>query len=152
MNRWEGWPQDEALRNLLLGYFLNFARLEFAMKAGGFGAIQYGAYQPSWRAFKEAMRGQPLPDGLKAAHQYLWDSPPNKQTDRHEWRPIEPRDDWAFVIDCVKTVRNNLFHGGKIPFRPNRDPELISQCDRILLALVAHGPEDIARQFEVAAA
>lgn len=152
MNRWEGWPQDEALRNLLLGYFLNFARFEYAMKAGGFGAIQYGAYQPSWAALKRAMRDKPLPDDLKAAHQYLWDSPPNKQTDRHAWAPIEPRDDWAFVVDCVKTVRNNLFHGGKIPFRPNRDPELIRQCDRILMALVVHGPEEIARQFEGIAA
>ena len=151
MTRGKGWPQDEAPRILLLGYFLNFARFEFAMKAGDFGTIQNGAYQPSWRALKEAMRGQPLPDGLKAEQQYLWDSPPSKQTDRHAWAPIEPRDDWSFVIDCVKTVRNNLFHGGKIPFRPNRDPELIFHCDRMLIALVAHGPEDIARQFEAAA-
>lgn len=152
MNGWEGWPQDEALRNLLLRYFLNFSRFEYAMKVGGFGAIQYGAYHPSWAALKRAMRENPLPVGLRAAHQYLWDFPPNKQTERHVWVPIEPRDDWAFVIDCVKTVRNNLFHGGKIPFRSNRDTELISQCDRILMALVAHGPEEIARQFDGVAA
>jgi len=152
MNWGEGWPQDEALRSLLLGYFLNFARFEFAMKAGGFGAIQYGVYQPSWAALKRAMRDKPLPGDLKAAHQYLWDFPPNRQTDRHAWARIEPRDDWAFVIDCVKTVRNNLFHGGKFPFRLNRDPELIHQCDCMLMTLVAHGPDAIARQFEADAA
>lgn len=151
MNRWEGWPQDDALRDLLLGYFLNFARFEFAMKAGGFGTIQHGAYTPSWPSLKKAMRRQPLPDGLKAEHDYLWVTPPNKQSGPQIWSPIEPRDDWAFVIDCLKTVRNNLFHGGKIPFRPNRDPELIHHCDRMLMALVVHGPEAIRHQFEAAA-
>ncbi|WP_436637654.1 hypothetical protein [Microbaculum sp. FT89] len=150
MNGWVGWPQEEELRNLLLRFFLDFARFEFAMKTGGFGVVLHGAYQPSWRALKAVMKGRPLPDGLKAECQYVWDRPPNKQTDRYEWRPVEPRDDWAFVIDCVKTVRNNLFHGGKVPFRPNRDPELIRQCDRMLMALVAHGPEGVALQFEAA--
>lgn len=151
MSNWQGWPQDEQTRTLLLRFFLDFARFEYATKAGGFGEARNGSYQPAWKRLKEHMQGRPLPDGLKAEHQYLWDFPPSKQTNRQKWRPIEPRDDWAFVTDCVNTVRNNLFHGGKIPFRPNRDPELVRHCNQILMALATHCPEGTRRQFEAAA-
>ena len=141
------WPKDEETRDLLFRFFMNFAKFEDAMKTGGYGAIKYGAYQPGWVALKRDMENKPLPDGLKKAHQYLWDSPPNKQTNKHEWRPTKPRDDWAFVIDCVKTVRNNLFHGGKTQFDPVRDPKLIRHSNDIIAALVDAAPPDIAKQF-----
>jgi len=143
------WPNDEETRNLLLRFFLNFATFEYAMKNGGYGTSQRGYYEPDWNKLKSAVSKQTVPVELNEAKQYLNDQPPQKQTAATRWSPptLINDNDWEFLIDCIKTVRNNLFHGGKVPFDPVRDAILIRYSNDIIAALVDAAPPDIAERF-----
>ena len=41
----------------------------------------------------------------------------------------------------MKTVRNNLFHGGKYPYDPIRDVELLQSCLAVLMSWAEFIPE-----------
>ena len=64
--------------------------------------------------------------------QYLLEHPPMEQVasgNTLTWERVPPhgprRIDARFLMDAIYRVRNNLFHGGKWPHDPARDPHLL---------------------------
>lgn len=147
MSNWEGWPGDEETRNLLLRFFIDFARFEYAMKTSGFEKNANGYLKPDYSKLKNSMQKKPLPNSIKKDHQYLWNSPPQRRVSVEQWDSEVTGEEWDFIIDCIKTVRNNLFHGEKFPFDTDRDVELICHCSVVLRTLIEHAPEDLRRRF-----
>jgi hypothetical protein len=88
-----------------------------------------------------------LPDQVKNAIQYLFEYPPNEQNIEDEkirWSKISQESDetnarWVYRI--LKTTRNNLFHGGKYPYDPIRDTDLLQSCLIILMYWAELKPE-----------
>ncbi len=107
--------------DLLFEFFLTFARFEFALKAAGFVTGDLQKAKPDWPLFGSSLdlakvRQDP---SCAAAVDYLELHPP--------WRQVVTPDGLAWdstvgfttfelmdqVLELVRRVRNNLFHGGK---------------------------------------
>ncbi|MEP1895879.1 MAG: hypothetical protein ABJQ98_10600 [Alloalcanivorax venustensis] len=100
-----------------------FARMEYALKATRFAIGNAGGVSASWDRFANEAHEHFNADAsqeLREAVEYLWRSPPRKQVlaDGHrvEFRDFEidpAQGKLQQLILMVRTVRNNLFHGGK---------------------------------------
>ncbi len=128
-------------RELLLNFFLTFARFEYALKASGLfkrtnpqrnDPSRPPEAQPDWDTFAVSLRCAFQPDRtetLKRACEYISDSPPSKQViidDAPSWEtPVRPshESDVEFLLRMVRCVRNNLFHGGKHNNEVHEDTE-----------------------------
>lgn len=84
----------------------------------------------------------------------LIDAPPKKQTVEGK-KPIwedkgAPVTDTKSLFKAVRRVRNNLFHGGKYPNgpvrEPSRDDKLIAACLLVLELALEHDKE-VGRAF-----
>jgi hypothetical protein len=107
--------------DLLLEFFLTFARFEFALKAAGFVAGDLKGARPDWVAFGQSLDLDTarLDTNCTAAVEYFSVHPP--------WRQVVTANGLAWdstvgfaavermeqVLELVRRVRNNLFHGGK---------------------------------------
>jgi len=107
--------------DLLLEFFLTFARFEFALKAAGFGGGDIRRAWPNWDGFGRSLDLDTarLDPNCAAAVEYLSLHPP--------WRQVVTTNGLAWdstvgfamlermeqVLELVRRVRNNLFHGGK---------------------------------------
>lgn len=110
-----------------------FSLFECALKRAGYCAPAGAGVRVRWRKFaREKQDGVEWTGGFEAAIQPLLEHPPHKQTctdgvldwERQETRSLEAVDlEW--LLQMTYTVRNNLFHGGKWPQDPSRDPELL---------------------------
>src|ERR1700752_2467859 len=106
--------------DLLLDFFVTFARFEYALKRAGYLEKKPFA-SPDWRRFAEDLRGIPEENqkAILASATYLQAEPPKQQVvvdGALRWDERKPSDSQTqSVIESVKTVRNNLFHGGKFP-------------------------------------
>ncbi len=114
-------------RDLLLEFFLSFARFEYALKSTGFFVrrpeepLRPPAAEPDWDRFAVSLRDRfdrRRSDDLMEACRYLSESPPNKQVIINHapaWEtPVRgTKSEIEFILRMVRTVRNNLFHGGK---------------------------------------
>ena len=109
---------DEALKNLAFDFFYFFSRFEFALKENG--RIQTGprdVAQADWNSFVQEFEGAYEP--CEAAQALLGDPPDVqrvKNRNEWEWHPLafgEDQSELSKAALAVKTVRNNLFHGGK---------------------------------------
>jgi len=148
---------DSEDRGLAWRFFVFFSRFEYALKStpAYLGHGRYKDAQPGWKAFatvndEKFWVGVP-PDVLKAV-QYFQEKPPRIQTvgedDRLTWA-----DPWAEagstelwrLLQAVRHVRNNLFHGGKFAggrmAEPSRDRELLGHAITILNACVSLDPQ-----------
>lgn len=107
------------LSGLAFDFFYWFSRFEFCLKDNGYlKHDELGANaEPGWEKFveKHASKYQPSIDA-----QTLLNAPPERQivlaNRTLDWRPVGTSDctsDLAKVTRLIKTVRNNLFHGGK---------------------------------------
>ncbi len=116
--------------DLLIEFFLTFARFEFALKAAGFvrGGLQ-GA-RPDWDSFGRSLdlHTARLDRNCAAAVEYFSLHPPWRQVvtaNRLAWdsavrfAPVERMEQ---VLELVRRVRNNLFHGGKFSDGVHNDP------------------------------
>lgn len=119
---------DDAFRHLhmppeLACEFLGvFSRLEYALKATIYGTENEGRVEACWDRFAndidEAFR-QIAHDEFKAAVDYLLGQPPRKQVRREgaltfQEQTVDKNQTIAQqILLMVRTVRNNLFHGGK---------------------------------------
>lgn len=109
---------DEAVKNSAFEFFLWFSRFEFALKENGkVRRGPHGVAQPDWDAFIRDHEGTYEPTDLARE---LYDSPPDVQKFRNggtwEWAPLtfdQGQSELSKLVLVVKTVRNNLFHGGK---------------------------------------
>jgi hypothetical protein len=122
-------------RKLTLAFFAVFSRFEFALKDTGFvKAGRHGEATPAWTEYADELRGQfaaiQEPRFVNACA-FLRDTPPRRQVvanGRLRWedtRPSQGESDERYVLRLVRTVRNNLFHGGKFPFGIGPDPDAV---------------------------
>lgn len=110
-------------RSLIFEFFWTFSLFEYALKREGF--ISCGNHQAAsadWHCFEQSIRGRfsDERDGeFSQAIRFLLENPPKKQivdSGRLAWRQQRRRSEQSeedFVLSLVRTVRNNLFHGGK---------------------------------------
>lgn len=145
-------------RDRLLDFFLTFACFEYALKAAGFFRSrrqrrgnpdrpnEYPDAEPDWprlqMSLRRSFRSDASPE-LQAACEYLLQSPPHREVvagDRLVWETRAPSNEQPEVdriLLCVRWVRNNLFHGGKLsPVHggPSRNAALIDHSLVVLRA------------------
>jgi hypothetical protein len=112
----EDFPND--VRSLCFEFFYWFSRFEFALKENGYVTKgQAGSAAPAWNKFKEEFAE--AYDTTQAA-QELFARPPRRQVfappNGYAWANTDlTREvtDLGKAVLVVKTIRNNLFHGGK---------------------------------------
>lgn len=116
--------------NLITEFFFVFSRFEYALKCAGYLKPGRNA-MPNWDAFGSDVEESYNPEEsleLAEAVQYLLSEPPKRQIvlddGSLDWEPL-PREnisDIRWLLRLVSRVRNNLFHGGKYPYRPLPEP------------------------------
>jgi len=111
--------------DLLLEFFLTFARVEFALKNSGFVKGDERKALPDWDSFAASIRNhftKNKTDNLEQAVNYIMDNPPMKQVLRQNtlmWEANVPNgnlSDIEVLLLLIRRIRNNLFHGGKHNF------------------------------------
>lgn len=112
-------------RDLVLDFFWKFSVFECALKREGFlRAGRNDAAEPDWISFGKFIAGrfgEVRAEHFQEGTDTLVKASPRRQVVRQgrlEWenRKRQPGEsDEEFVLRLVKTVRNNLFHGGKYP-------------------------------------
>jgi hypothetical protein len=132
-------------------FFAIYSVCEYALKAMGYTrSDRWDGVKPDWEGFvidiEKEFDWHQKPE-LEEAVRYLFENPPRRQVlrGRHlDWelnqRPPDDTDA-LWLLRLVKTVRNNLFHGGKKPFDPDRDARLLKSCIQVLLAWAELKPE-----------
>jgi hypothetical protein len=146
------WYPDDEGKNLIADFILWFSRIEYALKSStDFSYSDRGNFYAGWKELKDAIANDPIPEEIEKALLYIKGKPPLKQTGANKWDTIPECADWDLLIQSLKTVRNNLFHGGKHhtgPFlEPARDKELLRYCLSIMKAIVPLMQEDVKRTF-----
>jgi hypothetical protein len=131
-------------RNLVFKFFTVFGLFEYALKRAGFMAAgRNGEAQPNWENFANAIHPQfavKTTPTLVAAKSYMLNRPVMKQVVQNNTAVFIQRqrpqniNDTAWLSILIRGVRNNLFHGGKFPYTPLRDPDLIKYSLVILEA------------------
>lgn len=136
---------------LILDFILWFSRLEFAMKSTP-GFYKPNPLSPNWQSIYQLLINQQIPQSLSNTIIYLRENPPNIQADVEDWQPIPNNTDWVLLIKSLKTVRNNLFHGGKHVggriLQEERDVLLLTHGLLIIKEIVKAAPEQIQVFFE----
>lgn len=145
------WYPEEENNELILDFILWFSRIEYALKSSTSfsGKGRNGHFQANWRKFKKALKKRAIPSSLSAALEYIKSQPPKEQKSANEWEEISAEDDWGLLVKALKTVRNNLFHGGKYygSKQPVRDTELLEHCLLIMQEVVELAPDEIKTVF-----
>lgn len=130
-----------------------FSRMEYALKATGTYAMagSGGKAAANWDKFANTIDEQLCAiadEPLKAAVDYLLKTPPRKQVYDHQSTAVRFQDQkidkaqktTQQTLLMVRTVRNNLFHGGKhIPGdeqEPGRNEKLVTYSLTILKACI----------------
>jgi hypothetical protein len=134
-------------RKLAWEFFIFFSRFEYALKRHPkFLQPGIGNAEPNWDRFASIYNETFLKKhhlDLEAAIKYYIDHPPKKQlradgimswSEPLVWDEREAQLIW--LLRVIRTVRNNLFHGGKFPLipmsDPSRDRDLLSHAITIL--------------------
>ena len=146
-------------RELTLEFLATFARFEFALKKAGYAQGDNSSVSPAWDSFANdvaRLDAASLAPVLNAC-QYLQQHPPKKQVLDHgtlRWvaRQGTTGSTIGDVLLSVRTVRNNVFHGGKFPdgmiTDPLRDEQLIRECLSVLNGLLELPlPKNVANVF-----
>jgi len=118
-------PPDALGRELILEFFWRFSVFECALKREGFlKSDRYGNAAPDWEEFGKNVVGKfahvTVPRFVDALDE-LATLAPRRQVVRGdvlEWKAITKQagdTDECYLLDLLKTARNNLFHGGKYP-------------------------------------
>ena len=127
-------------------FFIFFARFEYSLKRNKYLMHKNWDAIPNWDKYASDVNGcfdSTASEELKAAIDFFIKTPPCKQitkdgelrwSDPQKWNRKEPKLIW--LLGVVRTVRNNLFHGGKYPLvlvrEPSRDVYLIKYALVIL--------------------
>lgn len=146
-------------RELTLEFLATFARFEFALKKAGYALGDDTKVMPDWDTFARdvARLDAALLAPVLNACQYLQQRPPKKQVLRNGallWVDRQGTSGSAIgdVLLSVRTVRNNVCHGGKFPdgfvAEPLRDEALIRDCVAVLDGLLNLSlPKNVADLF-----
>ncbi len=118
-------------KTLVGDFFIIFARFEYALKRAGFTNGSADGVSPDWMKFASSLKEDFNPNksnDLQDAVAYLDTYPPKKQVLAGKvlsWQDNVKQDNeptLIWMIRLIKTVRNNLFHGGKFSYGEIRDP------------------------------
>jgi hypothetical protein len=131
------------LSNLAFDLFYWFSRFEFALKANGYlkSHADDAKAEPGWRQFEETWR-----DKYTASTEAAWllSHAPKAQKvgpgDSLIWGSVGLADctsPLSAVTRLVKTVRNNLFHGGKHGAGNWDDPKRSTELLLVSLAITS---------------
>jgi hypothetical protein len=146
---------------LVADFFFAFSRAEYALKAAGLAySGSFGEAKPDWRAFATLIASRfaerKTDPALSLAIRLLEANPPMQQTwdgEVLDWEPRQPRNgaaDLENLLDQVKVVRNNLFHGGKElrgrSVVDERDGDLLAAGLTVLRSVMAID-KDVANAF-----
>lgn len=148
------WYPDPQACSLFLEFMLRFSRLEYALKRDNDYASKHkGHLEANWEKFKNDLAKERVPPCALAALCYLQNTPPKKQVNNtgdedKDWRKIDWCCDWSLLINSLKTVRNNVFHGGKAQCDPVRDDKLLCHCLFIMDAILEVAPPKIKQAYE----
>ncbi len=111
---------------LVFEFFAFFSRFEYSLKRSGFlRRGRNGRAEVDWDKYAKSLEGKFLgvenPE-FQAAISSLTGKPPKTQIvtagDKLDWSDTLQRSgehDESYILRLVRTVRNNLFHGGKYP-------------------------------------
>lgn len=134
-------------RDLALEFLATFSRFEFALKKAGYVHGDDTKVVPDWDSFSRDVArfdAATLAPVLGSCG-YLRQHPPKKQVLQNgvvQWVHRKRGSGSAIgdVLLSVRTVRNNVFHGGKFPdgpvVEPLRDEALIRDCLAALMGLL----------------
>lgn len=149
---------------LVLSFVAVFSRFEYALKRCLMlqNRTEMADAKPKWEelsaspGFEERFQRQTL--SQKAAIGALLRERPHKQvvkagaSDWHSPTYPYPEGSSLLVLQLVRNVRNNLFHGGKFPMRPvdgsERNAELIAGSLVILDHALDCSPEGVRNAFD----
>lgn len=145
---------------ITLDFLATFARFEFALKKAGYAQGDDSKVLADWDSFGRdlAKLEVALLSPVLNASQYLQQHPPKKQV-LHDgvlrWAARQGTSGSVIgdVLLSVRTVRNNVFHGGKFPdgivTEPLRDEQLVRDCVSVLNGLLELPlPKDVANIFK----
>lgn len=132
----------------VIQFFFVFSRFEYALKRASYVSGGVGSkVSPNWDTFAKEIDATFWPamtPELETAVAYLQEHPPMKQIVKDSnhsigWEKTNyDKEGLRGLLLMVRTVRNNLFHGGKYPELPkqdeSRDTKLLESCLAILQA------------------
>lgn len=130
-------------KELAFEFIATFARFEYALKASGFVLNSNRGVQPDWDGFANSIHEKYVELGLSEKQNeadYLLQNPPKKQALEGECLVFKQQivdtnqKSTQQLLRFIRTVRNNLFHGGK--FIPEdglaRDQRLVESSLEVL--------------------
>jgi len=139
-------------KEIVLEFFFVFSRFEYALKRARYLDRDEGSASANWDKFaserENAFSPNETPE-LKEAVDYLDKHPPQKQVVKAgelSWQDSKRSESdhlLKWLLKLVKTVRNNLFHGGKFHRSvedPSRNPTLLKNSLVILYACLELHP------------
>lgn len=146
-------------KDLVTSFSILFSRFEYALKRiGDYAWGDENGAKANWDQFAldhAANFNSERTSELKAAVEFLKSKPPQKQILKDgslDWKnvPIENTLPLKQILDSVRRVRNNLFHGGKFGYgeveEPGRDSSLLQNCTTILEECLSLN-EEVRKQF-----
>ncbi len=147
--------------DLLFEFFLTFARFEFSLKAAGFVTGDHREAKPDWLGFGETLDLDLARQDSKCAEaiDYLGLHPPWRQVMKANalaWDStvaFTRLDRLQCVLDLVRRVRNNLFHGGKFNDEVHSGPgrnELLIRHSLSVLHRCLELSESVAERYRTA--
>lgn len=132
-------------KDLTTSFSILFSRFEYALKqTGKYATGDLNGVKADWDKFARDHAQQFDPNKtseLKTAIDYLKAKPPKKQILKNgslDWKNVPNQNIplLKLILDAVRRVRNNLFHGGKFQNgpeeEPGRDRELLNSCITVL--------------------
>ena len=145
-------PEPLQNKSLVYNFLVAFSVFEYSLKELGL-ASQSGNYlKIKWKSFVDGISSdfeniENLPNQLQDAINYLFEHSPREQffNGRNiEWKATSQdvtETNARWLLRILKTVRNNLFHGGKYPYDPIRDTDLLQSCLIVLMYWAELKPE-----------
>jgi len=146
---------------VVLQFFVCFSRFEYALKRAGYLSPKKPYAEADWKSFAEKLETSlaNITDiQFVKAKTYLLKRPPQKlmrnSDNSLEWGDNKQNgeSETVYLLSLVRSVRNNLFHGGKYPHnsvsgQALRNRELLQHCLTILETCLSVD-DKVSRYFE----
>lgn len=145
-------PYKKIDPELVTYFFLVFSRFEYALKRVGFvWKNNKGHVQSDWKKFARSIESDYEPHATQELSEtvaYLCSWPPQRQIVKEDgslgweaFRRKKNQTEVSWLLDTVKMVRNNLFHGVKHMEEPARNNKLLESSLIVLGACLRWSPE-----------